>query len=122
MVLAIYVGFSRLNHLRFVAQDPMLTGVLQVGELPPQCTFWRFLTGLAADGGSATVETAAPLAGTGLGSGQRAAAFDHSGYRYDRAHSLRPADGRAQELQPGSTKCSNWIVHDGRPRIEIPPA
>jgi Transposase DDE domain group 1 len=46
MVLAIYVGFSRLNHLRFVAQDPMLTGVLQVGALPPQCTFWRFLTSL----------------------------------------------------------------------------
>src|ERR1035437_4309586 len=44
MVLAIYVGFSRLNHLRFVAQDPMLTGILQVEELPPQCTFWRFLT------------------------------------------------------------------------------
>src|SRR6266513_5623207 len=37
MVLAIYVGFSRLNHLRFVAQDPMLTGILQVGKLPPQC-------------------------------------------------------------------------------------
>ena len=46
MVLAIYVGFSRLNHLRFVAQDPMLTGILQVGRLPPQCTFWRFLTAL----------------------------------------------------------------------------
>ena len=46
MVLAIYIGFSRLNHLRFVAQDPMLTGVLQVGELPPQCTFWRFLTSM----------------------------------------------------------------------------
>jgi hypothetical protein len=46
MVLAIYIGFSRLNHLRFLAQDPMLTGVLQVGELPPQCTFWRFLTAL----------------------------------------------------------------------------
>jgi hypothetical protein len=46
MVLAIYVGFSRLNHLRFVAQDPMLTGILQVEELPPQCTFWRFLTSL----------------------------------------------------------------------------
>jgi len=46
MVLAIYVGFSRLNHLRFVAQDPMLTGILQVGTLPPQCTFWRFLTSL----------------------------------------------------------------------------
>jgi len=46
MVLALYVGFSRLNHLRFVAHDPMLTGVLQVGELPPQSTFWRFLASL----------------------------------------------------------------------------
>jgi len=46
MVLAIYIGFSRLNHLRFVAQDPMLTGILQVAKLPPQCTFWRFLTSL----------------------------------------------------------------------------
>jgi hypothetical protein len=46
MVLALYVGFSRLNHLRFVAQDPMLTGVLQVGQLPPQSTFWRFLASL----------------------------------------------------------------------------
>jgi len=46
MVLALYVGFSRLNHLRFVAQDPMLTGVLQVEELPPQSTFWRFLASL----------------------------------------------------------------------------
>ena len=46
MVLALYLGFSRLNHLRFVAQDPMLTGVLQVGQLPPQSTFWRFLASL----------------------------------------------------------------------------
>jgi hypothetical protein len=36
MVLALYVGFSRLNHLRFVAHDAMLTGVLKVAELPPQ--------------------------------------------------------------------------------------
>src|SRR6201981_856152 len=43
MVLALYVGFSRLNHLRFVAHDAMLTGILKVWELPPQCTFWRFL-------------------------------------------------------------------------------
>ena len=46
MILALYVGFSRLSHLRFVAQDPMLTGVLQVGQLPPQSTFWRFLASL----------------------------------------------------------------------------
>ena len=46
MVLAIYVGFARLNHLRFVAQDPMLTGILKVSELPGQSTFWRFLASL----------------------------------------------------------------------------
>jgi hypothetical protein len=46
MVLALYVGFSRLNHLRFVAHDAMLTGILKVLALPPQCTFWRFLASL----------------------------------------------------------------------------
>jgi hypothetical protein len=45
-VLALYVGFFRLNHLRFVAHDAMLTGILKVWELPPQCTFWRFLASL----------------------------------------------------------------------------
>src|SRR5438067_13747162 len=46
MVLALYVGFSRLNHLRFLEREPMLTGILQVLRLPPQCTFWRFLASL----------------------------------------------------------------------------
>ena len=46
MVLALYVGFSRLNHLQFLEREPMLTGILQVGKLPPQCTFWRFLASL----------------------------------------------------------------------------
>jgi len=46
MVLAVYVGFSRLNHVRFLLREPMLTGILQVGQLPPQCTFWRFLASL----------------------------------------------------------------------------
>src|ERR1022692_3758757 len=46
MVLAIYVGFARLNHIRFVAQDPMLTGILKVSGLPGQSTFWRFLASL----------------------------------------------------------------------------
>src|ERR1039458_8135409 len=32
MVLALYVGFFRLNHLRFVAHDAMLTGILKVSE------------------------------------------------------------------------------------------
>jgi hypothetical protein len=46
MVLALYVGFSRLNHLRFLEREPMLTGILKVLRLPPQCTFWRFLSSL----------------------------------------------------------------------------
>lgn len=46
MVLAAYVGFSRLHHFRFVAREPMLTGILRVLRLPPQCTFWRFLASL----------------------------------------------------------------------------
>jgi hypothetical protein len=46
MVLVLYVGFSRLNHLRFLEREPMLTGILKVLRVPPQCTFWRFLASL----------------------------------------------------------------------------
>jgi hypothetical protein len=46
MALAVYVGFSRLHHRRFLAREPMLTGILKVLRLPPQCTFWRFLASL----------------------------------------------------------------------------
>ena len=42
MVLGLYIGFSRLNQLRFIARDPILTGVLKIGQLPPQSTLWRF--------------------------------------------------------------------------------
>jgi Transposase DDE domain group 1 len=48
MILALYVGFSRLNHLQFWQREPMLTGILEVGELPVQSTFWRFLASLHA--------------------------------------------------------------------------
>jgi hypothetical protein len=40
MILALYVGFSRLNHLQFLEREPMLTGILEVTELPVQTTFW----------------------------------------------------------------------------------
>lgn len=46
MVLACYVGFSRLYHLRYLKREPMLTGILHVVNLPPQSTFWRFLASL----------------------------------------------------------------------------
>jgi hypothetical protein len=46
MILGIYIGFSRLNQLRFIARDPMLTGILKIVRLPPQSTLWRFLAAL----------------------------------------------------------------------------
>lgn len=46
IVLGLYIGFPRLNQLRFIARDPILTGILQVIKLPVQSTFWRFLNAL----------------------------------------------------------------------------
>ena len=46
MLLACYVGFSRLYQLRFLEREPMLIGILAVLRLPPQSTFWRFLASL----------------------------------------------------------------------------
>jgi hypothetical protein len=46
IVLGLYVGFPRLNQLRFIARDPMLTGILSEPRLPPQSTLWRFLASL----------------------------------------------------------------------------
>jgi len=46
MMVALYVGFSRLHHLQFLQREPMLTGILEVEKLPVQSTFWRFLASL----------------------------------------------------------------------------
>ncbi|MEJ2112008.1 MAG: IS1380 family transposase [Acidobacteriota bacterium] len=46
IVLGIYLGFTRLNQLRFIARDPLLAGIVKVPHLPPQCTLWRFLDSL----------------------------------------------------------------------------
>src|SRR5437773_1961735 len=46
LVLGFYVGFQRLNQMRFIARDSILTGILGVDRLPPQSTLWRFLAGL----------------------------------------------------------------------------
>jgi hypothetical protein len=46
ITLGLYIGFSRLNQLRFIASDPILTGILKVEKLPPQSTLWRFMASL----------------------------------------------------------------------------
>jgi len=49
MILGAYVGFARLYHLRFIARDPILVGILKITKLPPQSTFWRFLASLSVN-------------------------------------------------------------------------
>jgi hypothetical protein len=46
ILLGLYIGFSRLNQLRFIARDPIVTGIVKVVELPVQSTFWRFVNAL----------------------------------------------------------------------------
>jgi hypothetical protein len=46
IALGLYIGFPRLNQLRFIACDPILTGILKVAKLPVQSTFWRFVNAL----------------------------------------------------------------------------
>jgi len=46
IVLSIYLGFSRLSQIKFIAKDPLLTGILQVDQVPVQSTMWRFLASL----------------------------------------------------------------------------
>jgi len=46
IVLGMYVGFTRLNQLRYIARDALLVGIVKVTHLPPQCTLWRFLNSL----------------------------------------------------------------------------
>ena len=45
IVLGLYLAFPRLNRLRFIARDPILTGVPEVRKLPVQSTS-RFLKAL----------------------------------------------------------------------------
>ena len=44
MVLAVYMGFSWLHHLRFVTREPMLYRLSDVADLGPQDRFLSVLT------------------------------------------------------------------------------
>src|SRR5260370_4480313 len=46
IVLGLYIGFPRLNQLRFIARDPLLTGILKVTKLPLQAPSWTFVNAL----------------------------------------------------------------------------
>jgi hypothetical protein len=78
MVLALYVGFSRLNHLRFLEREPMLTGILNVLRLPPQCTFWRFLASLHLTVAGQILRIQQTMASARLGSRPCGSENDHA--------------------------------------------
>jgi len=100
MVLALYVGFSRLHHLRFLARDPMLVGILRVLELPPQCTFWRFLASLHLTVAQQLVEVQRQMRQRVWEAANVKLRSVTLGHGYDRAHGLREADGSTEKLQP----------------------
>jgi hypothetical protein len=43
LLLLLFIGFCRLNHFVYICEDPMLLGILGVGQLPAVSTFWRYL-------------------------------------------------------------------------------
>lgn len=98
IVLTIYVGFSRLNDVRFLQREPMLIGFLKVLRLPPQCTFWRFLTSLRIHIAAQILQVQRHMT-TNVGGGTCRIERSHAGHR-DCAHLIWPADGWPQGLQP----------------------
>jgi hypothetical protein len=98
LVLALYIGFSRLHHLHFVARDPLLAGIVQEPELPPQCTFWRFLASLHLHIARQILAVQRRMRERVWAAGPCPTRDGDPGYRHHRPHPLRPADGRAQEL------------------------
>ena len=80
LVLGLYVGFARLNQLRFIARDPILTGYKW--DAAAAAIHAVALSGLAASQrGAADPVDAAPTARTSLGGGQRAVDHGDAGHR-----------------------------------------
>ena len=100
LVLGLYVGFARLHQLRFIARDPILTGILQVTRLPPQSTLWRFLASLHLNVAQQILSIQRQLRERVWAAAHVRLDHGDAGHRHHRTHALRPPDGRAQELQP----------------------
>jgi hypothetical protein len=43
IIISLYIGFDRLNHVRYIRKDPLITRLLGVKTLPVQSTYWRLL-------------------------------------------------------------------------------
>src|ERR1035437_8670509 len=104
IVLGIYVRFSRLNQLRFIAQDPLLTGILKVNGLPPQSSLWRFLAALHLNVAVQILSVQRQMRERVWAAAQvrlAVATLDtDTGVPSGPAHAVWQADGGTEELQP----------------------
>ena len=99
MALAVYVGFSRLHHLRFLAAAD--ANGHPEGVAAAAAVYLLAVSGVAASGGgAATAGGTAAHAGTCVGGSPCPTGGGDAGYRHHGAHVIRQPDGRAQELQP----------------------
>lgn len=99
MVLALYVGWSRWNHLQFLQREPMLTGILGVEQLPVQSTFWRFLGSLHLVVARQLLEVRRGLRQRGWPAAHCAVTASHTGYRHHGADGVRASqDGSTQRI------------------------
>jgi len=98
IILGLYVGFARLYQLRYIATDPLLAGILKIAQLPPQCTFWRFLNSLHA-GVARQILSLQWRMREAVWARKHQAEFGYHRYRYNRAYALRQTNGIQKELQ-----------------------
>ena len=82
MVLALYVGFSRLNHLRFLEREPMLIGILKILRLAAAVHLLAVSGFAASERGRADSPGSASVAAARMGSRPCRSEDEHAGYRY----------------------------------------
>src|SRR5207302_1605929 len=110
MILALYVGFSRLNHLQFLGRQPRLSRILEVGELPVQSTLWRFFAAphLVLAAVPETVERVYARADSGFYCWEAVEAYEKHGCRF--VLSAQKTSRLVEEL-----KAARWT---GSPRTD----
>jgi len=108
MVLAFTLGFRDESFAVFESGSRMLTGILKVLRLPPQCTFWRLLASLPVNVAGQVLRSSAACA-AGVGGGARAVGRGDPGHRYDGAYA-----GSGQQM--GARKSYN-PKHKGKKEL-----
>jgi len=117
VVLGRYLGIARLHQLRFVARDPILTGILKVRHVPPQPTLWRFLDSLQGAVARQILSVQTTLRERVWAAGHvrlTTVTLDCPRYRHDGAHGPWAEDGNAHRVTTRSTRGRRAISRSSR--------